>query len=105
MCLATTAYVYALLCIRVTIFSNGSIIPTGFKLTELHTLTLAAHSYRHTYIPTYMHAYMHTYLPTYIHTYIHTEIHLKNDVVVLPTSPSAYIVNLRKNPAVHAVSG
>ena len=28
-----------------TIFSNGSIIPPGFKFTELHTLTLAARSY------------------------------------------------------------
>ena len=26
-------------------FSNSSIIPTGFKFTELHTLTLAACSY------------------------------------------------------------
>ena len=26
-------------------FSNGSIIPSGFKFTELHTLTLAARSY------------------------------------------------------------
>ena len=25
----------------ITIFSNGSIIPTGFKFTELHALTLA----------------------------------------------------------------
>ena len=31
--------------VRVTIFSNGSIIPTGFKFTELHALTLAARSY------------------------------------------------------------
>ena len=30
---------------KFTIFSNGSIIPPGFKFTELHTLTLAAHSY------------------------------------------------------------
>ena len=29
----------------VTIFSNGSIIPPGFKFTELHALTLAARSY------------------------------------------------------------
>ena len=28
-----------------TIFSNGSIIPPGFKFTELHALTLAARSY------------------------------------------------------------
>ena len=28
-----------------TIFSNGSIIPPGFKFTELHTLTVAARSY------------------------------------------------------------
>ena len=28
-----------------TIFSNGSIIPPGFKFTELNALTLAAHSY------------------------------------------------------------
>ena len=27
--------------VRVTIFSNGSIIPTGFKFTELRALTLA----------------------------------------------------------------
>ena len=26
----------------VTIFSNGSILPPGFKFTELHALTLAA---------------------------------------------------------------
>ena len=31
--------------VRVTIFSNVSIIPTGFKFTELHALTLAACSY------------------------------------------------------------
>ena len=31
--------------VRVTIFSNGSIIPTGFKFTELHTLPLATCSY------------------------------------------------------------
>ena len=31
--------------VHVTVFSNGSIIPTGFKFTELHTLTLAARSY------------------------------------------------------------
>ena len=29
----------------VTIISNGSIIPTGFKFTELHTLILAGRSY------------------------------------------------------------
>ena len=29
----------------VTIYSNGSIIPTGFKFTELHALTLATRSY------------------------------------------------------------
>ena len=29
----------------VTIFSNGSIIPPGFKFTKLHALTLAARSY------------------------------------------------------------
>ena len=28
-----------------TIFTNGSIIPPGFKFTELHALTLAARSY------------------------------------------------------------
>ena len=28
-----------------TIFSNGSMIPPGFKFTELHTLTLVARSY------------------------------------------------------------
>ena len=44
MCLATTAYVYTQLRIHVTIISNGSIIPTGFKFTELHALTLAARS-------------------------------------------------------------
>ena len=40
------------LCLRVhscavcvTIFSNGSIIPPGFKFTKLHALTLAARSY------------------------------------------------------------
>ena len=32
-----------MLCIRVTIFSK--VIPPGFKFTELHALTLAAHSY------------------------------------------------------------
>ena len=31
--------------VHVTIFSNGSIILTGFKFTKLHTLTLATHSY------------------------------------------------------------
>ena len=31
--------------LRVTIFSNSSIIPTSFKFTELHALTLAARSY------------------------------------------------------------
>ena len=31
--------------VHVTIFSNGSIIPTSFKFMELHALTLAAHSY------------------------------------------------------------
>ena len=34
------AYVCVLLRIHVTIFSNGSIILTSFKFTELHTLTL-----------------------------------------------------------------
>ena len=29
----------------ITIFSNGSIILTGFKFTKLHALTLVAHSY------------------------------------------------------------
>ena len=42
---ATTVYVYMELRIRATIFSNGSIIPTGFKFTESHALTLTAHSY------------------------------------------------------------
>ena len=42
MCLATTAYVYVQLHIRVTIFSKGSIIPTSFKFMELYALTLAA---------------------------------------------------------------
>ena len=45
MCLATTAYVYMLLRIVLLFFSNGSIIPPGFKFTELHALTLAARSY------------------------------------------------------------
>ena len=31
--------------VHVTIFSNGSIIPTGIKFTELHALTQAACSY------------------------------------------------------------
>ena len=31
--------------VHVTIFTNGSIVPTGFKFTELHGLTLAARSY------------------------------------------------------------
>ena len=31
--------------VRVTIFSNSSIIPPGFKFMELHALTLAARSY------------------------------------------------------------
>ena len=31
--------------VHVTIFSNSLIIPPGFKFTELHALTLAAHSY------------------------------------------------------------
>ena len=31
--------------VRVTIFSNGLIIPTGFKFTELCALTLATCSY------------------------------------------------------------
>ena len=59
------------LCICVTIFSNGSIIPTGFKVT------LAAHSYAlfiYTYTILYAYnTYIHTY-NTYIHTYIHTYI-------------------------------
>ena len=38
---ATTVYVYMELRIRATIFSNGSIIPTGFKFTESHALTLS----------------------------------------------------------------
>ena len=38
-------YVYAQLRICVAIFSNNSIIPTGFKFTGLHALTLAARSY------------------------------------------------------------
>ena len=43
---ATMTYVYAQLhAVCVTIFSNGSIILTGFKFTELHVLTLAARSY------------------------------------------------------------
>ena len=44
-CLATTAHVYVQMCIRVTTFSNGSIILTSFKFTELHALTLATCSY------------------------------------------------------------
>ena len=31
--------------VRVTIFSNGSIIPTGFKFRELHVLTQVTCSY------------------------------------------------------------
>ena len=31
--------------VRVTIFGNGSIIPTGFEFTELQALPLTAHSY------------------------------------------------------------
>ena len=31
--------------VRVTIFSNGSIIPSGFKFMKLHALTLAARFY------------------------------------------------------------
>ena len=31
--------------VYVTIFSNGSIVPTGFKFTKLHGLTLATRSY------------------------------------------------------------
>ena len=31
--------------VRVTIFSNSSMIPPGFKFMELHALTLVAHSY------------------------------------------------------------
>ena len=31
--------------VRATIFSNVSIIPPGFKVTELHALTLAARSH------------------------------------------------------------
>ena len=45
MCLAKMAYVYALLHICITISSNNSIIPTGFKFTELHALTLATSFY------------------------------------------------------------
>ena len=30
--------------VHATIFSNGSIIPIGFKFTELHALTLATRS-------------------------------------------------------------
>ena len=45
MCLATTAYVMHSCVVRVTIFSNSSIIPTRFKFTELHALTLAGRSY------------------------------------------------------------
>ena len=38
------AYVYVQLHIHINVFSNGS-MPTGFKFTELHALTLAACSY------------------------------------------------------------
>ena len=38
------AYVYVR-AVRATIFSNGSIIPPGFKFTKLYALTLAARSY------------------------------------------------------------
>ena len=31
--------------VHITIFSNGSLIPTGFKFVKLHTLNLAARSY------------------------------------------------------------
>jgi len=44
MCLATLAYVYVQLC-SMCYYWYGSIIPTGFKFTELHALTLAACSY------------------------------------------------------------
>ena len=37
--------------VRVTIFSNESIIPPGFKFTKLHALTLAAHSYAPLHVP------------------------------------------------------
>ena len=49
------AYVYVQLGICVTIFSNSSIILTGFKFTKLHTLTLAVRSYAllvHVYLDT-----------------------------------------------------
>ena len=36
------AYANAQLRIHATIFSNGSIIPTGFKFTKLHALTMAS---------------------------------------------------------------
>ena len=45
MYLARTAYVHAQMCICVTIFSYGSIIQTGFKVTELHALIQVTHSY------------------------------------------------------------
>ena len=42
--------------IRVTIFGNDSIIPTGFEFTELHALTLTAHSYALLYSALLAHA-------------------------------------------------
>ena len=45
LCLCATAQYMLLFLVMVTIFSNGSIIPTSFKFMELHTLTLAARSY------------------------------------------------------------
>ena len=43
-CLAIMAYVYAQLRSTCYYFQYGSIIPTGFKFTELHALTIANRS-------------------------------------------------------------
>ena len=43
--LSNNSYVYAQCAVRVTIFSNSSIIPPDFKFTKLHALTLAARFY------------------------------------------------------------
>ena len=44
-CLATVAYVYSACAVHVTIFSSGGKFWPVSNFTELHTLTLAAHSY------------------------------------------------------------
>ena len=45
MCLATMPYVYAACPVCVTIFSSGGKFRPVPNFTELHALTLAAHSY------------------------------------------------------------